>query len=147
MKAKLIVGLSVAAVLSAPTVAYGVSVTSQPTERTSAAQFKKMEGLRTTGVTWAGGYRFLPPGQKTRGAFHFKGTLRSTDKNHGAKLEVRVEGYAKKTYRASRGTSKRYDEIAYDGAAQRTKDAWAMVCRDRGSFRPDNCSDEKYYGR
>lgn len=147
MKAKLITGLAVATVLSAPAVAYGASVSSQPTERTVAAQFEQMDGLNTTGVKWKGSYRFLPPGKKTRGAFHFKGTLQSTDTNDGAKLEVRVAGYAKKTFRASRGTSKKYDELVYDGAAQRTKDAWAKVCRDRGTLKPDNCSEEMFYER
>lgn len=149
MKTKLIVGLAVTTVvLAAPTAAYGLSVTTQPAEtRMAAGGFKEMGKIATTGASWRGRYRFLPSGKRTRGAFHFKGTLRVTDKNNGAKLEVRVAGYSHTEFRASRGSSKNFDELVFDGAAQRTNDAWVKICRDRGSLIPDNCSKERYYSR
>lgn len=148
MKRLLIAVLSTAVVLSAPAAAYATSDATKPASRAAALPaFKKMVNLNTEKATWRGEYRFLPPGKKTRGAFNFKGTLRSLDKNNGVKLEVRVEGYPKRTFRAARGTSKRYDQLVYDGAAQRTKIAWVKLCRDRGTLVPDNCSEEEEYRR
>ncbi|MCK1795458.1 hypothetical protein MTQ01_05435 [Streptomyces sp. XM4193] len=150
MKRLLIAVLVTTTVLTAPTIAYATAdlgAARDSETRAALPRFKAMQYMETTGVEWEGSYRFLPPGKSTRGAFNFKGKLRSFDKNNGAKLEVRVEGYGKRTYRAARGKAKTYNELVYDGAAQRTKDAWVKLCRDRGTLVPDNCTGEEYYGR
>lgn len=109
----------------------------------SAASFYQS----TTGVTMNGTYTFEPD-SVSQGAFHFSGTLDDTQNDGNAgKQQVRVEGYGYNTWYASVDADRYLNQYVYDGAALRTNNAYAKVCRDRGSLYPDNCSTEKTYNR
>ncbi|MEV4944602.1 hypothetical protein [Streptomyces sp. NPDC053755] len=62
-------------------------------------------------------------------------------------MDTRVEGYSWKRFRGVQKRSIYLDKVIYDGAVQQTGQAWLRACRDRGSLRPDNCSDHVYYER
>ncbi|MGW0465745.1 hypothetical protein ACWDX6_10790 [Streptomyces sp. NPDC003027] len=111
--------------------------------------WRKIPPLTTAGVHFAEGrYEWEPKGQG-HGGLHFRGWLRDTAKNdgHNVYLDTKVEGYAWKRFKGVQKKSVLLDKVIYDGAVLQTGEAWLRACRDRGSLRPDNCSDTMYYKR
>ncbi|MEU9994776.1 hypothetical protein [Streptomyces sp. NPDC050848] len=104
--------------------------------------------MTTHGVVANGKYKWEPKGQN-RGGFHFDVKLRDNEATdgHNVYVETKVEGYSwSRLYGVQRKTVT-LKKVIYDGAAQYTKEAWIRACRDRGSLRPDNCSDTVYRER
>ncbi|MFF5934872.1 hypothetical protein [Streptomyces sp. NPDC012508] len=100
------------------------------------------------GVIAVGKYKWEPRGQN-HGGFHFDVKLTDDEDNdgHNVYLESKVEGYSwSRLYGVQRKTVT-LKKVIYDGAAQITSEAWIRACRDRGSLRPDNCSDAVYRER
>ncbi|MFE5633580.1 hypothetical protein [Streptomyces sp. NPDC056470] len=94
------------------------------------------------GVVATGKYKWEPRGQN-HGGFHFEVKLKDDENNdgHNVYVESKVEGYSwSRLYGVQRKTVD-LKKVIYDGAAQVTSEAWIRACRDRGSLRPDNCSD------
>lgn len=101
----------------------------------------------TTGGHIYGSYAFQPR-SVSQGAFEWRGTVDDTSNDGNAmKVQVRVEGYGYNTFENAKDKDKYWDQYVYDYQALQTDYAAAKICRDRGSFHPDNCSSEVSYRR
>ncbi len=101
----------------------------------------------TTGGRIAGTYVFLPNGYQ-HGGFNWWGTLDDTSKDgHAMKAQVRVAGWGWATFYNSVDKDKYWDQVVWSPGDSQVNDAWAKICRDRGSLLPDNCSAERHYRR
>ncbi|MFG2640849.1 hypothetical protein ACGFYP_07760 [Streptomyces sp. NPDC048370] len=109
----------------------------------------QIPNLVTKGAAFdSAAYTWEPKG-RNHGGFRFKGLLADRDGNdgHNVSVEVRVNGYGWNTFKGVQNKKVALDKVVYDGAAQLTTDAWIRLCRDRGSLRPDNCSQTEHYSR
>ncbi|KQX49631.1 hypothetical protein ASE09_20890 [Streptomyces sp. Root66D1] len=62
-------------------------------------------------------------------------------------IRVKVEGYPWGRVKGVQRKTIRVDKVFYDGAVLKTKEVRMHVCLDRGSLRPDTCSEERLYSR
>ncbi|MFJ7987880.1 hypothetical protein [Streptomyces sp. NPDC096351] len=104
--------------------------------------------ISTTGAVFTGGYKWEPQ-QKHHGAFHVQGQLSDDDHadGHNSYLRVKVAGYGWKNIKGVQKKSVTVDRVFFDNAALQTNYAETQLCRDRGSLRPDNCSDVRKFRR
>jgi hypothetical protein len=101
----------------------------------------------TTGGKIAGTYVFLPNGYQ-HGGFNWWGTLDDTSNDGNAmKAQVRVAGWGWATFRNSVDKDKYWDQVVWSSGDSQVNDAWAKICRDRGTWYPDNCSSQRSYRR
>ncbi|WP_232542735.1 hypothetical protein [Streptomyces sp. QHH-9511] len=93
-------------------------------------------------------YLWEPKG-RNHGGFHFRGHLNDSKPNdgHNVYVEVRVEGYDWNRFKGVQKKKVSLDKVVWDGAAQYTSLAEMRACRDRGTLRPDNCSDPRTFSR
>ncbi|MEW2275829.1 hypothetical protein ACIPD2_39155 [Streptomyces griseofuscus] len=134
---KLAVGVLAAALFATGAgTAFATSWHTIPTLKTGGAEFNH------------GKYTFWPAGQN-HGAFEWKGNLKDADPNdgHGVYIQVKVEGYSWSRVSGQQKKTVPLDRLSWDGAERYTVNAYLRVCRDRGSFHPDNCSVTKHYKR
>ncbi|WP_181139860.1 hypothetical protein [Streptomyces sp. Ru71] len=99
--------------------------------------------LGSGGVEFYNGqYKFNPP-HTNHGAFEWEGMLK--DANHGdghnVYMQARVEGHGWVRYNGKQKTTVKLHQSNWDGAQLYTHHAHLRACRDRGSLRPDNCSE------
>lgn len=152
--AVLVTGLS----LTGAGTVLAAGLTSKPTGVVEGRAAGEIPKLTSGGVAFQGRYRFEPPcgaadgprGCPNRGAFHFSGKLEDTapGDGHNVYVQVRVEGH--RNWMRFDGRQKDTVELnwlVYDGSELATRDAWIRVCRDKGSFNPDNCSKARHYSR
>lgn len=114
-----------------------------------AASWHTIPKLSTGGAEFnSGHYTFWPSGQH-HGGFEWYGNLNDTDHGdgHNVYMQVRIEGYDWNRYNGKQKASVPLDYVNWSGAEQYVEDAHIRVCRDRGSFHPDNCSVTKEYKR
>jgi hypothetical protein len=114
-----------------------------------AASWHTIPTLKTDGARFEDGqYKLWPAGQN-HGAFEWRGNLKDTlpDDGHNVYVQVKVEGYDWSRYNGTQKKTVSLDKLNWDGAARYTDDAYIRVCRDKGSFNPDNCSVTKHYQR
>ncbi|MFF6842910.1 hypothetical protein ACFY8X_29720 [Streptomyces tanashiensis] len=104
--------------------------------------------MSTTGAVFRGWYKWEPRLQN-RGAFHVRGRLSDGDPGdgHNVYLRAKVEGYGWVRVKGTQRKTVDIDELFYDGAVLETNHAEIQLCRDRGSLRPDNCSDLRKFRR
>ncbi|MFF3938090.1 hypothetical protein [Streptomyces phaeofaciens] len=103
--------------------------------------------LETTGADLLGGrYRFNPP-ERNHGSFEWRGDLRDMDHHdgHNVYMQVRVESHPWVRYKGKQRKTVTLHHSDWVGAQRYVNKAEIRVCRDRGSLRPDNCSDTKKY--
>ncbi|MCK1821112.1 hypothetical protein MTQ10_16185 [Streptomyces sp. XM83C] len=112
-----------------------------------AAWGTRIEPLESKGVafTW-GEYRFNPP-QVNHGSFEWQGRLTDTDPNdrHNVYMMVRIEAHDWVRYYGKQKQKVWMHHSNWDGAQLYTHIVKIKACRDRGSLRPDNCSQELTY--
>lgn len=112
-----------------------------------AASWKTIPKLTTSGAEFnSGQYTFHPAGTK-HGAFEWKGNLKDTDHRdgHNVYVQVKVEGYSWSRYNGTQKKSVFLNNLNWAAPQRYTDDAYIRVCRDKGSFNPDNCSPTKHY--
>ncbi|MFF3839777.1 hypothetical protein [Streptomyces sp. NPDC001930] len=104
--------------------------------------------LSTTGAVFAGGYKWEPK-QQNHGAFHVQGKLSDDNHSdgHNTYLRVKVAGYDWRNVKGVQKKTVTVDRVFFDNAALQTNYAETQLCRDRGSLRPDNCSDVRKFRR
>lgn len=114
-----------------------------------ATSWHTIPKLTTGGAEFnSGQYTFWPAGQH-HGAFEWKGNLKDADAGdgHNVYTQVRIEGYSWNRYNGKQRTTVPQDYLNWSDDERYTEDAYIRVCRDRGSFHPDNCSVTKHYQR
>jgi hypothetical protein len=112
-----------------------------------AVQSGPIPRLDSGGVEFTDGkFKFNPPGTN-HGAFEWSGRLTDLFNNdgHNVYMQVRVEGHSWVRYNGKQRGSVWMHHSNWDGAQRYTDDAKIRACRDRGSLRPDNCSDIKSF--
>ncbi|MER5965166.1 hypothetical protein [Streptomyces sp. NPDC002057] len=104
--------------------------------------------MTTPGVAFVGTYQWQST-TKVPSGLHVKGELRdkNPDDGHNVYLRVKVEEYAWGRLNGVQKRDIKIDKVYYDGAVLKTKEVRMQACRDRGSLRPDNCSDERHFKR
>ncbi|GAA2320009.1 hypothetical protein GCM10010234_78240 [Streptomyces hawaiiensis] len=83
------------------------------------------------------------------GAFEWKGQLQDADHGdgHNVYVQVKVEGCDWNRYNGKQKKTVPVGALNWTGSQRYTDDAYIRVCRDKGSFNPDNCSTTKHYQR
>ncbi|MFJ4904443.1 hypothetical protein ACIQCR_02635 [Streptomyces sp. NPDC093249] len=107
------------------------------------------EPLKTAGARFEEAeYRWEPAGDQ-HGAFRFRGSLRDIESGdgHNVYLEVRPHRYGWQRFMGVQKRTVQVEDVVFDGATRFTNTADMRVCRDRGSLRPDNCSDVRSFRR
>jgi hypothetical protein len=104
--------------------------------------------MKTTGAKFTGRYMWEPQLQK-HGGLRLKGSLKDTnnDDGHNVYIYSKVEGYP---WVRTKGVQKKtvsIDKTFFDSALLVTDLVEVQVCRDRGSLRPDNCSELRKFER
>ncbi|GGT67225.1 hypothetical protein [Streptomyces lateritius] len=114
-----------------------------------ADSWHKTPAFRDPGVEFAQVKYLWEPKGRNHGGFHFRGTLNDTDHGdgHNVYVEVKVEGYDWNRFKGVQRKKVSLDKVVWDGAAQYTSLAEMRACRDRGTLRPDNCSDPRTFSR
>ncbi|MBO7938151.1 hypothetical protein JTP77_019840 [Streptomyces sp. S9] len=113
----------------------------------AADAWQQVGELETTGADLLDGqYKFNPP-ERNHGSFEWMGGLRDADPDdgHNVYLQVRVEAHPWMRYRGKQRKTVSLHHSSWVGAQRYVNKAEIRVCRDRGSLRPDNCSDTKKY--
>ncbi|MFF0301601.1 hypothetical protein ACFYTV_13010 [Streptomyces sp. NPDC004562] len=114
-----------------------------------AASWHTIPTLSTDGAKFHHGqYKWWPAGQN-HGAFEWKGQLQDATHGdgHNVYIQVKVEGYDWSRYNGKQKKTVPLNFLNWSGAQRYTDDAYIRVCRDKGSFNPDNCSPTKHYQR
>ncbi|MFF3774769.1 hypothetical protein [Streptomyces sp. NPDC002232] len=114
----------------------------------SAASWGHELNMSTAGAEFRGWYKWEPKFQH-HGGFHVRGRLADADPGdgHNVYLRAKVEGYGWVRVKGTQRKTVDIDETIYDGAVLETNHAEIQLCRDRGSLRPDNCSDLRKFRR
>ncbi|MFF2650916.1 hypothetical protein [Streptomyces sp. NPDC058045] len=86
-------------------------------------------------------YMFWPSGSH-HGAFEWRGKLSDSTKNdgHNVYVQARVEGQGWSRFNGKQNRTVRLHKRLWNGSQQYVTQAYLRVCRDKGSFQPDNCS-------
>ncbi|MEU0664558.1 hypothetical protein ABZ508_07580 [Streptomyces lavendulocolor] len=113
----------------------------------AAASWRGIPTLSTGGASFTGGQYTFHPAGSNHGAFQWKGKLNDTDHRdgHNVYMQVKVEGYDWSRYNGKQKESVSLNKLNWAPAQRYTDDAYIRVCRDKGSFNPDNCSETKHY--
>ncbi|WP_328839086.1 hypothetical protein [Streptomyces europaeiscabiei] len=114
-----------------------------------AASWHNIPLTTTSGAEFnSGQYKWHPSGTN-HGAFEWKGNLKDTNDgdDHNVYMQVKVEGYDWNRYNGKQKKSVPLNFLNWAAPQQYTDDAYIRVCRDKGSFNPDNCSATKHYQR
>ena len=93
-----------------------------------------------------GHYRFNPA-ERNHGSFEWSGYLNDIDPNddHNGYMQVRVEGHDWSRYYGKQGKRAFLHHSNWDGAQRYTENAYLRVCLDRGTLRPDKCSQQLHF--
>ncbi|MFF5423425.1 MULTISPECIES: hypothetical protein [unclassified Streptomyces] len=112
-----------------------------------ADSWKEMT-MHTNGASFKGRYTWQPKNQPPSG-LHIQGVLRdeSAADDHNVYIESKIAEYPKKRIKGIQKGDVRVDKVLYDPALQITRKVEVRLCRDRGSFRPDNCSPLRTFER
>ncbi|MFD3331311.1 hypothetical protein ACFWV1_01425 [Streptomyces sp. NPDC058700] len=104
--------------------------------------------MKTPGAKFVGTYAWQPTSRIPSG-LHVQGDLidRAGEDGHNVYLRMKVEGYAWGRINGTQRKTVKIDKVFSDGAVLKTKNVRLQTCRDRGSLRPDNCSDELHIKR
>ncbi|MCX5392043.1 hypothetical protein ABZY68_00060 [Streptomyces sp. NPDC006482] len=104
--------------------------------------------MTTTGAKFTGRYMWEPQLQK-HGGLRVKGRLEDLISNdgHNVYINSKVEGYPWIRTKGIQGKTVAVDKVFFDGALLVTDFVEVQLCRDRGSLRPDNCSDLRKFER
>ncbi|MFB7515793.1 hypothetical protein [Streptomyces sp. NPDC056144] len=104
--------------------------------------------LTTPGAAFSGKYMWEEP-LKKHGGLRLQGFLQDKDPDdgHNVFLRVKIEGHGWGRHDGVQRKDVKVDMTYYDGAVLKTKDVRLQVCRDRGVFRPDNCSTQRILRR
>ncbi|GAA2598470.1 MULTISPECIES: hypothetical protein [Streptomyces] len=114
-----------------------------------AASWHDIPTLSTGGAKFHHGqYKWHPAGVN-HGAFEWKGQLQDADHGdgHNVYVQVKVEGYDWNRYNGKQKKTVPVGASNWAPPQRYTDDAYIRVCRDKGSFNPDNCSTTKHYQR
>jgi hypothetical protein len=114
-----------------------------------AASWHGIPTLTTGGAQFTGGKYAFWPSSQNHGGFEWKGKLTDADPDdgHGVYIQVKVSGYDWSRYNGKQKLSVSLDRVNWDGDVLHTDEAQIRVCRDKGSFNPDNCSPTMQYHR
>ncbi|RSS53788.1 hypothetical protein [Streptomyces sp. WAC01280] len=104
--------------------------------------------MKTTGAKFTGRYMWEPQLQK-HGGLRVKGNLKDTDNDDGHNVYIysKVEGYPWVRTKGVQRKTVSIDKTFFDSALLVTDLVEVQVCRDRGSLRPDNCSELRKFER
>jgi hypothetical protein len=114
-----------------------------------AASWHNIPTLDTGGAEFANGqYKLWPSGQQD-GAFEWHGDLTDTDDNdgHNVYVQVKVEGFDWNRYNGKQKQTVHLSNRNWAPSEQYVEHAEIRVCRDKGSFNPDNCGAIQKYNR
>ncbi|MDQ0934701.1 hypothetical protein [Streptomyces turgidiscabies] len=114
-----------------------------------AASWHDIPTLTTDGAKFHHGeYKWHPAGTN-HGAFEWTGQLQDADHDddHNVYIQVKVEGYDWSRYNGKQKKTVPLNFLNWAPGQQYTDDAYIRVCRDKGSFNPDNCSHTEHYHR
>ncbi|WP_328772144.1 hypothetical protein [Streptomyces sp. NBC_00286] len=114
-----------------------------------AASWHDMPTFSTGGAKLHHGEYAWHPAGTHHGAFEWKGKLQDTDHDdgHNVYVQVKVEGYGWSRYNGKQKKTVSIGARNWAAPQRYTDDADIRVCRDKGSFNPDNCSVSKHYNR
>jgi hypothetical protein len=104
--------------------------------------------MSTAGASFIGEYKWKPKDQPPSGLL-VRGQLRdeSNGDGHNVYLEVGIAEYPKYRIKGVQKKAVNVDKHLHDPALIVTRDVDVQLCRDRGSFRPDNCDRLRKFTR
>ncbi|MFE5715809.1 hypothetical protein ACFQ7J_33935 [Streptomyces sp. NPDC056501] len=104
--------------------------------------------MTTIGAEFKGSYMWEPQLQK-HGGLRVKGSLKDADNGDGHNVYIysKVEGYPWVRTKGVQRKTVSVDKTFFDSALLVTDLVEVQVCRDRGSLRPDNCSELRKFER
>jgi hypothetical protein len=108
-----------------------------------AGSWHELPVLPSSGVKFYGGHYKFNEARVNHGAFEWKGKLQDKSKGDGHNVYMlsKIEGHDWQRYYGKQGRTVSLHRSNWDGAQAYTTNAYLRACRDRGSLRPDNCSE------